>query len=73
MNIYLTLDTAGGTGYTVVNRVDKVLGLMELMLSKFDICRILTQDFMLGVYPGEIPNISTKDIYALKCLLQYYL
>ena len=67
------LDTAVATGYTVVNRVDKATGLMELILSKFDICRILTQNFMLGVYPGEIFNISTKDIYALKCLLQYYL
>ena len=43
------LDTAVGTGYTVVNRVDKAPGLMELILSKFDICRILTQNFMLGV------------------------
>ena len=67
------LDTAVGTGYTVVNRVDKAPGLMELILSKFDICRILTQNFMLGVYAGEIFNISTKVIYALKCLLQYYL
>lgn len=64
------LDTAV---YTAVNRVDKAFGLIEFILSKFDICIILTQNFMLGAYPGEILKISTKDIYVQKCLLQYYL